>query len=299
MFRKTRIAALAMLIAMPTAMSSTIAQSEPVGPNADPALFDDFNYNGSSDPLIGQRGWTVRSGGGGPGVPGAIWDPAQVTFPAAEGGQVLQLVASNNGSAARQTEFYHQRKFFEGTYASRVLFSDAPVSGVDGDQVVQTFFTITPLNFPNDPNYGELDFEYLSNGGWGESSSVLFETTWETYQPDPWVADNVHDAQRQSFAGWHDLVIQVAAGRVKYFVDGAQVADHGDRFYPETPMSLNFNHWFIAGGLVGTPGDRAYVQQADWLLYAKDQVLSPDQVRNEVSAYRSAGVDHVDTVPAS
>jgi len=268
---------------------------DPPGPTGE-VLFDDFAYTSSSDPKIAQRGWTVRSGGGGPGVPDAVWDPALVTFPTVGGNQVLQLESSNNGSSARQTEMYHQRKFFEGTYGARVFFTDTPVRGIDGDNVVQTFFTITPLNAPMDPDYGEMDFEYLPNGGWGEPSNILYTTTWETYQPDPWVADNIHTEQRTNFAGWHDLVIQVASGRVRYYIDGNLFADHGDRYYPETPMSINFNLWFISGGLVGQPGDRAYRQQVDWLYFAENEVVSPDQVRTRVNGYRTAGVDHVDTV---
>ncbi|MFD7658619.1 cellulose binding domain-containing protein [Actinosynnema sp. NPDC059797] len=279
----------------PTTTTTTSTTPNPNGP----ALFDDFSYTGSSDPRIAQRGWTVRSGGGGPGVPGAEWDPTRVTFPTVDGQQSMRLESWNNGSAARQTELYHQRKFFEGTYAARVKFSDAPVSGPDGDHVVQTFFTITPLRSDLDPDYGEIDFEYLPNGGWGEPSNVLYETTWETYRNEPWLADNTHTAQRQSYAGWHDLVVQVAGGRVKYFVDGVQVADHGDKYYPETPMSINFNLWFISGGLVGAPGERAYQQHVDWVYFAKDQVLSPAQVTSKVSGYRSSGVAHVDTVPAA
>jgi hypothetical protein len=259
-------------------------------------LFDDFAYTSSSDPRIGQRGWTVRSGGGGPGVPGAVWDPALVTFPTVSGNRVLQLESSNNGSSARQTELYHQRKFFEGTYGARVFFTDTPVRGIDGDHVVQTFFTITPLNAPMDPDYGELDFEYLPNGGWGEPANILYTTTWETYQNDPWVADNIHTEQRTSFAGWHDLVIQVSSGRVRYYLDGTLFADHGDRYYPETPMSINFNLWFISGGLVGQPGDRAYQERVDWVYFAENDLVSPAQVTSRVNAYRTAGVEHVDSV---
>ena len=205
-----------------------------------------------------------------------------------------------NGAGTTHAEFSQSnRRFFEGTYLARIKFSDTPASGPDGDHVVQTFFTITPLNSNMDPNYGELDFEYLPNGGWGEPANILYETTWETYQNEPWIADNIHTEQRKSHAGWHDLVIQVSGGRVKYFVDGTQVADHGDKYYPETPMSINFNLWFISGGLVGTPGDRAYQQHVDYVYFAKDQVLSPAQVQSRVTGYRSSGVDHVDTVPAS
>ena len=76
-----------------------------------------------------------------------------------------------------------------------------PVTGTDGDHLVETFFTITPLNAPMDPNYGEIDFEYLPNGGWGEPSNIFYETTWETYRPDPWEAVNTHTEQRQSLRG--------------------------------------------------------------------------------------------------
>ncbi|RDI24635.1 cellulose binding domain-containing protein [Lentzea flaviverrucosa] len=276
----------------PTTTTTTTTAPNPNGPK----LFDDFAYNNSSDSRIGQRGWTVRSGGGGPGVPGAEWDASRITFPTVEGQKVMRLDSWNNGSAAKQTELYHQRKFFEGTYASRVKFSDAPVFGPDGDHVVQTFFTITPLDAPMAPNYGEIDFEYLPNGGWGEPANVMYETTWETYQNEPWVADNIHNEQRQSYNGWHDLVFQVANGRVKYYIDGNLVADHGDKYYPETPMSINFNLWFISGGLQGSSAERAYQQEVDYVYFAKDQVLSPAQVKTAVQDYRNAGVTHTDNV---
>ncbi len=211
------------------------------------ALFDDFTYSGPADPLISQRNWTVRTNAGGPGVPGAAWPASNVSFPTVDGAKSLQLQASTDGTGAgtSHAEMLHQRKFFEGTYAARVKFADAPVTGNDGDHLVETFFTITPLNAPMDPDYGEIDFEYLPNGGWGEPSNILYETTWETYRPEPWEAVNTHGAQRQSFAGWHDLQFTVSGGHVKYYVDGALVADHSGIYYPETPMSINFNLWFI------------------------------------------------------
>lgn len=278
-----------------TPPTTTTTSSTPPNPNG-PKMFDDFAYASSSDSRISQRGWTVRSGAGGPGVPGAEWDASRVTFPTVDGQKVLRLDSWNNGSAAKQTELFHQRKFFEGTYAARVRFSDAPVFGPDGDHVVQTFFTITPLDAPMAPNYGEIDFEYLPNGGWGEQGNIMYETTWETYQNEPWVADNIHNEQRQSYNGWHDLVFQVANGRVKYYIDGNLVADHGDKYYPETPMSINFNLWFISGGLQGSSAERAYQQDVDYVYFAKDQVLSPAQVKTAVQDYRTAGVTHTDNV---
>ncbi|GAA3474740.1 cellulose binding domain-containing protein [Nonomuraea roseola] len=256
-------------------------------------LFDDFSYTGSGDPRLAQRGWTVRSSSGGPGVPGATWSPAAVTFP----GGVLQLESSTDGTGAGtvQTELSTaNRKFFEGTYAARVRFSDAPVTGPDGEHVVQTFFTITPLRQNMDPDYGELDFEYLPNGGWGEPANILYATSWETYQADPWQAVNTHTEERTSFSGWHDLVVQVSGGRVKYYVDGHLFADHGGVYYPETPMWIMFNQWFI--DLQGGSTRRAYQQQVDWVYHSKNEVVSPAGVLSRVNALRAAGTAFQDTV---
>lgn len=290
----------AILVATSAAAVLVVGTVVPAGAAPTAELFDDFSYSGAGDPLLAQRSWTVRTGGGGPGVPGAVWSRDHVSFPTADGGQVLELKASTEGSdgATVQSEVSHQRKFAEGTYAARVRFADAPVSGPDGDQTVQTFFTITPLDAPMDPDYGELDFEYLPNGGWGESGPALFMTTWETYQPDPWLADNVHGTVAGSLDGWHDLVIQVANGRVVYHLDGVVVADHGDEYYPETPMSISLNHWFIEGGLVADGTPRDYRQQVDYVYFAQDEVVAPADVTARVQQLRAESVDWVDTVPA-
>ncbi|MGO1049036.1 cellulose binding domain-containing protein [Crossiella sp. CA198] len=262
-------------------------------------FFDDFHYDTSADARLNQRGWTVRTGSGGPGVGGATWDPALVTFPTVAGQKVAQLSAQTNGtpSGTRQSQINTGRKFYEGTYATRFHMTDAPAYGPDGDHVVQTFYTITPLRHDRDPDYGEQDFEYLPNGGWGESTNTMFLTSWETYQPDPWWADNSSTRVHRSFAGWHDLVLQVSGGRMKYYLDGHLVADHGDRFYPETPMLINFNHWFIDLNAAGP--DRRYHQQADWIYFARNQVLSPAQVQHQINTHRAAGTHFLDTVPAS
>jgi hypothetical protein len=291
------VATLAGSVAFAIGLATTPASGDAAVAATCGVLFDDFTYSSSSDPNIASRGWTVRTNAGGPGVPGASWPASNVTFPTVTGGRVMQLSASTDGTAGgtSHAEMFHQRKFFEGTYAARVRFTDAPVSGSDGDHLVETFFTITPLNAPLDPSYGELDFEYLPNGGWGEPSNIFYQTTWETYQNEPWIADNIHTEQRRSFDGWHDLLIQVRNGRVKYFVDGVQFADHGDKYYPETPMSINFNLWFI--DLTAHTGGRStYQQQVDWLYFVDTAVLSPADVSSRVAAYRSGGTAHTDTV---
>ncbi len=109
---------------------------------------------------------------------------------------------------------------------------------------------------------------------------------------------NTHTEQRRSYAGWHDLVLQVANGQIKYYIDGELFATHGGDYYPETVQSVNFNLWFISGGQIGssTP-PRTYTQKVDWFYHAKNQVLSPSEVTARVNGYRAAGTSWVDTVP--
>lgn len=271
------------------------------GPGAG-QMFDDFNYAGATDPNLLKHSWTARAESGGPGIPGATWSLNNVSFlddPDLAGNRLMQLAASTDGTAqqTRQAELHHDRKFYEGTYATRVRFFDEPTSGPDGDNIVETYFTITPLNYDLDLDYGEIDFEYLPNGGWDVPETTFYLTTWETYQAEPWLADNVSDHIAQSFAGWHTLVAQVDQGKVKYFVDGQPMADHRDKVYPETPMAIHYNLWFISEGTIDSAEPRTYVEQADWTYYAGNEVLTPEQVEARVASYRSAQVAHVDTVP--
>ncbi|WP_433616581.1 ricin-type beta-trefoil lectin domain protein [Dactylosporangium sp. CA-139114] len=267
-------------------------------------VFDDFNYGSSSDAGFTGHGWVPRGNAGGPGVPGATWSPSSITFPTSGGQKVMQLSASTDGTGGgtRQAEVYSaQKRYFEGTYASRIRFADAPAAGNDGDHVNETFFAISPLNGDLDPSYSELDFsEYLPNGGWGDAGPINYQTSWYTYRPDPWYADNTHAQQQRSYDGWHDLVVQVAGGHARYYIDGTLVADHSGKFYPRQTMTVNWNLWFIdtAGHSGGTA---TYVQQVDWFLFARNQVLSPAAATAQVAAYRAAGnsyTDTFDTAPA-
>lgn len=287
------------------------AGNEPTDPPTDPpsdppadgaTLFDDFNYSGYSDPRISANGWNVRSNSGGPGVPGATWAPENVTFSTAGGNSIMNLETSTAGTAGttEQTEVLTKAtKFKNGTYAARVRFSDAPRSGPDGDRLVQTFFTINDLTAPMADNYAEYDFEYLPNGGWGEPANILYATSWETYNPDPWQAVNQHTESRQSFSGWHDLVLTIDGSSIKYYIDGQLFGTHDAAYLPERPMSINFNQWLIdLAGQTSTTA-RSYDQGVDYVLHIKDQVLTPAQVTTKVNAYRSAGTTFQDTVPSS
>ncbi|HSC81669.1 MAG TPA: glycoside hydrolase family 16 protein, partial [Chitinolyticbacter sp.] len=237
---------------------------------ADAVFFDDFQY--SDIKAMTANGWKLRNGTGWPGVEGARWVAGGIGViadPATPGNRLLQLSAASDGSAkgTRQAQLCHARKYLEGTYAARVRFSDTPVHGPDGDQIVQTFYLISPLKAPAHPDYSEIDFEYLPNGGWGASGATFYVTTWETFIPAPkfW-KDNQHDRLRGSQAGWRTLVVQVAGGRVEYFVDGTPLARHGGGYYPEVPMSINFNLWFSALG-ANSSQPRTYLEQVDWVLH--------------------------------
>jgi hypothetical protein len=264
-------------------------------------LFDDFSYSASD--AMTTNGWIIRSGSGWPGVPGATFRPENLSFvdyPDQAGNRLLRMMSSTDGTSENtyQTQICHQRKYLDGTYAARVRFSDEPVSGRDGDQIVETFYTITPYLQPMDPDYSEMDYEYLPNGGWGGIESTFYTTTWETVQIEPWNANNTNSSVQGSLAGWHTLVTQVAGGNVRYFVDGKLIAQHGGDYYPEAPMSINFNLWFIDGGLIETGGVREYQEDIDWVFHQAGVLLMPDDVNAKVVELRAAFMEFQDTVPS-
>jgi hypothetical protein len=121
-------------------------------------------------------------------------------------------------------------------------------------------------------------------------------TTWETVQIEPWNADNAGTATAGSLAGWHTLVAQVTGGTVRYFVDGIMIAQHGGNYYPDAPMSINFNLWFIDGGLNGASDVREYQEDIDWIFHQADALLMPDEVDAKINAFRNASVKFQDTV---
>ena len=268
-------------------------------PDPSQVLFDDFSY--SSLEAFQNNGWIARTAQGWPGIQGATWLDT-LTFvddPATRGNRLARMTASTDGKTTRQAQFCHQRKYLEGTYAARVRFSDAPVSGPDGDQIVETFYTIAPLKVPLDPDYSEQDFEYLPNGGWGGADLTLHTTTWETFRPEPqWLQVSKSDSRRGSLEGWHTLVLQIASHEVHYFLDGAPFAKHGEPYYPEDHMSINFNLWFIREGVIDSKELRSYSEDVDWVFHAAGRVLSPTAVERKVRDLRAAHVAFRDTVPA-
>jgi len=264
-------------------------------------LFDDFTYLNQSQ--LEKNGWIIRTEPGWPGVPGATWSKAGVTIvkdPANAKNSIIRMTSSTDGTSANttQTQICHQRKYLEGTYAARVRFTDKPVSGEPGDQVVQSFYTISPLKAPMDLDYSELDWEYLPIGGWGIDGPTLYATTWETFSPEPnWKKDNVFETIRTAQGGWHTLVTQVTEGKVRYFLDGKLFVEHGGNYYPEDTMSINFNLWFIREGMAKKSGVRKYEEDIDWVYFQAGMRLTPENVEEAVADLRRQRIKFRDTVP--
>jgi hypothetical protein len=264
-------------------------------------LFDDFNYSTRDE--MTANGWILRAQAGWPGVTGATFRPENVSFvddTTIPTNRILRMTSSTDGSSANtfQTQICHQRKYLEGTYAARVYFNNGPVSGPDGDQIVETFYDITPYEAPLKPDYSEMDFEYLPNGGWGLAPMTFAFTTWETVRIEPWLADNASNSRTGSMEGWHILVLQAVNGEVRYYIDGNLVAEHGGNYYPDARMSINFNLWFINGGLIASNETRSYQEDIDWVFHEAGVTLSPDEVNQKIQALRDGGIDFLDTVPA-
>lgn len=295
---------LAWSLAVAAALASCAsAPPKPVAPADAGVFFDDFSQPDLA--ALARGGWTVRDKVGHPGIEGAHWGPGSVSLvddPAQRGNRLLRLTARTDGTPAGtvQAQLCHARKVLEGTYAARVRFSDVPVQGRDGDVLIQTFYTVSPLRFDFDPEYSELDWEYLPNGGWGDARTRLYGVTWQTVRLNPWSAHNQPLQHFGALGGWHVLMMQVAAGRTRYFLDGVQLDEHGGRNYPVVPMAIAFSQWFAPGGQLPGAGDtRVYEEDVDWVFHARNRVMTPAEVEAAVQGLRRSGQAAVDTVPAA
>ncbi len=261
-------------------------------------FFDDFNYTGNTDSNF-TNWWSIRTYAGKPGVDGAQWLTSNVSIvsdPSSTSNKLMRLQGSTSGTGATTTQvevLSRTRKFQLGTYATRMKFNNLPLSGSRffADKPIQTFFTITPY-VDNDPNYSEQDFEYMPNGGWGQgNTSTMWLTSWET------TTVRTSTPRAASHDGWHTLVLQVSSSGISYYIDGVLWASHASLYAPETGQYLAFQLWFDELDTVQSSA-RTYYEETDWVYFAKDALLSPNEVAAKVSGLRAASVVRKDTVPA-
>jgi hypothetical protein len=262
-------------------------------PSVSAELFDDFTYTGTGDAAFTNL-WTVRTYAGGPGVTGATWSANNVSMVSDGSNRLMRLQAGTNGAAAGTSHaevISKAQKFRFGTYATRIKFRDAPLSGprVFADKYVETFFALTPYS---SPSYSEQDYEYLPNGGWGQGNTpTMFLTSFDknkTASPERKL-NYSHD-------GWRTLVLHVTPTGNVYHIDGVQQASHTSQFSPLINQFLDFQMWFIElGSADGTP--RTYFEEVDWVYFAKDTYLDTNAVNAKVTSLRGASVARKDTVP--
>jgi hypothetical protein len=293
------------LLSLPgfTALSQSKQGAKMTGNRNEKLFFDDFRYR--SNAAMERHGWIIRSAKGWPGVPDATWGTKGGVLLARDiagrANTILQLRSTTDGTGAGtfQSQICQQRKFLDGTYAARVRFHDSTIAGPGGDQVVQSFYAISPLKAPMDPDYSELDWEYLPNGGWGKKDPGVYQTSWHTFSPEPnWKQVNVSNFTQGSHDGWHILVTQVSNGQVQYFLDGVSLATHTGDYYPRSIMSINFNLWFIKGGAIDSPVVRTYGEDIDWVFFIAGKAITPAEVESRVASLRRRNLLFVDSVPS-
>jgi hypothetical protein len=232
----------------------------------------------------------LRDGSGHPGLAGSRFSPGQLSL---EGG-LLKLKLSTDGTPAHTVlaQLCAPRKFLIGTTTARVRLRDTPGSR---DPIIQSFFLAGPLKHDYDPDFSEVDFEYLPHGGWGEPGTRLYGVSWQTVRIEPWQSFNQASIVPGSHDGWQLLTVQVEATRTRHFVNGRLMGEHTGRNVPAKPMAISFNHWISAGAVPGAP--REYAFEVDWVLHQAGQTLSPDAMQARAAQLRQQGLARQDTVP--
>jgi len=253
-------------------------------------FFDDFSQPNLDS--LRADGWKLREGKGHPGVTGARFEAGQITV----GGGTLKLKLSTDGTPDNtvQAQLCNARKFLFGTTTARVRFRDKAGST---DPVVQAFFQASPLQFDFDPEFSEVDFEYLPHGGWGETGTRLYGVAWHTVRIDPWKQYNVSGQAQGSHDGWQILTAQVEAGRVRQYINGKLLNEAGARNVPVQAMAISLNHWLSEGATPGAARDHEF--EIDWVLHEAGKLLSPTAMQARAAQLRKQGVARRDTVPDS
>ncbi|MBH9553703.1 glycoside hydrolase family 16 protein [Inhella gelatinilytica] len=263
-------------------------------------FFDDFSQSRPQE--LAAQGWLLRTQVGHPGVVGARWDPAALTWvddPERPGNRWLRLSARTDGTAAGtvQSQICRPQQFLWGTTAARVRFSPRRAGG---DPVVQAVFQVSPLRFDYDPLFSELDWEYLPNGGWGSPTTRLFGVAWQTVRLEPWEAHNEQVEHPQELGGqWVQLTVQNTPQGSRWFLNDQALAQHAGRTITRQAMALSLSHWVSPGGLRSGGAVQAEAFDVDWVLHRADAVLQPGEMAAEVEHLRRAGQTRGDTLKAT
>ncbi len=91
--------------------------------------------------------------------------------------------------------------------------------------------------------------------------------------------------------------MQVFDNQVHYFLDGQPFATHGDGYSPTAPLSINFNLWFVDGGLIDSSEPRRYIEHIDWVYHQAGVTLSPQEVEQQVAELRAESISFLDSIP--
>ncbi|MFT7722955.1 MAG: glycoside hydrolase family 16 protein [Roseateles sp.] len=250
-------------------------------------FFDDFSQPDTA--ALRASGWVLRDGGGHPGLPGTRFAPGQVSV--ADGQLKLRLDTDGTAAGTAQPQLCAARKFLWGTTTARVRLRDTATR----DTVVQAFYLAGPLRYDFDPEFSEVDFEYLPHGGWGAPDTRLYGVAWHTVRVNPFLPFNSSGQHKGSHDGWQLLTVQVEAGRVRHYANDKLLNEAAGRNVPVKPMAISFSHWLSGGA---TPGAaRAHEFEVDWVLHAQGQVLSPAAMQARAAELQRQGVARRDTVP--
>jgi hypothetical protein len=276
-----------------TQRTSPATRTPAVTPPPTGVMFDNFHYTGPDDPALAANGWHARTEAGGPGMSHGTWSPASISFPAdttAQGGQALQLRLSTDGTpqGTRQAELTTTRStFFKGTLAARIFFTDQPTDGPNGDHINESLATIS--SSPKSPNYSELDYEYMPNGGWGAPGPRLDMTSWRSAK----AGDRVTQHLNQHLAGWHIVMLTAVDGVVTYSIDGRKVFSSDGASFPREGMQIHLSAW-----LVDLPftKQRSWDMRVNWLYYRADQAMSVSDVQKAVGGFYASGINYTDTL---
>lgn len=253
-------------------------------------FFDDFKQTSLAE--LRASGWLLREGTGHPGAPGSRFAAGQIAL---DGG-LLHLRLSTDGTPAGtvQPQLCQARKFLIGTTTARIRLRD---TAGHADPVVQAYYLAGPLRFDHDPEFSEVDFEYLPNGGWGSPEPRLYGVSWQTVRLAPWQSYNTASQAKGSHDGWQLLTVQVEPTRARHFIGSQPLNEAHGRHVPVVPMAISFSHWLAQGAKPGPV--RTHGFEVDWVLHVDGAPLSPDAMQARATALQRLGVAHKDTVPES